>query len=197
MKLSKELKICLMVAVLLIFCFTPLGSIPIGPIVATLCMVPVVIAALIFGKNVGALMGFIFATCSFIFFTFLAPAAPTAFLFTPFAEGAGYKGNIFSLIICFVPRIVAGIMPAVISNKISKTSKGKYLADAIGAFVGSMTNTILFLLLAFLFFGNEYSIVENKSLPLILGITFLTNGIPEAVICAIVCPPIAKVLRNI
>lgn len=223
MKLKTTLKICLMVVIEIMFCFTPLGSIPIGPIVATLCMVPVVIASLVFGKEIGMLLGFVFATCSFIFFTFLAPASPTAFLFTPFSQAGGYTGNFFSLLICFIPRIIAGLTPVLVTELMSKKANNNYLVNSVASFLGSMTNTVLFILLAFLFFGNELGrfalesnmantatlsdmakiategnrVIADKGLTLILGLTFLTNGIPEAIICAIVCPPVVKVLRKI
>ena len=59
MDLKLSLKVCFLVAIEAIFCFTPLGSIPIGPIVATLAMIPVIIASLTFGKNIGMLLGFV------------------------------------------------------------------------------------------------------------------------------------------
>ena len=86
MNLKTTLKICFIAAIEAIFCFTPLGSIPIGPIVATLAMIPVIITSLTFGKNLGMLMGFIMATFSFIVWTFIQPASVYAFLFTPFSE---------------------------------------------------------------------------------------------------------------
>lgn len=221
MKLRDTLKISLIVLIEIIFCFTPLGTIPIVPIAATLCMVPVVIASLVFGKKIGMLLGFTFAMCSFIFFTFLAPAAPTAFLFTPFAEVAGHKGNFFSIIICFVPRIIAGITPSILMGVLNKKSNKSFMSYSVASFVGSMTNTLLFIILAFLFFTgdlNKFAIesgmvnyatasdlvdgalisssTSNFHLPFILGMTFFTNGIPEAIICAIVCPPVVKVLKN-
>ena len=42
-----------------IVCFTPLGSLPaIGPIVATLSHIPVIITAIVLGTGAGAAMGF-------------------------------------------------------------------------------------------------------------------------------------------
>ena len=198
MELKLTLKVCMMVAILAIFCFTPLGSIPIGPIVATLSAVPVIISSLTFGKKVGMFMGFMFGLFSFIYWTFIMPALPTAFLFSPFSESAGYKGNVGSLIICFVPRILSGLTPIVVSDMFSMTSNNdnSYIGDVAGSFVGSMTNTILVLLFIFVIFGKEYTTIANKDILYILGVTVLTNGIPEAIVCMIVCPAVAKILRN-
>ena len=199
MNLKTTLKVALIVVIELIFCFTPLGTIPIGPIAATLSMVPVIISSLTFGKRIGMFMGGVFGLCSFIYWTFIMPAYPTAFLFTPFSEAAMYKGNIYSLIICFVPRILAGITPNAVSKLFlsNKNEKSDIKADVLGAISGSMTNTILVLLMIFVFFGREYSTIVGKNLLIVLGMTVLTNGIPEAIICAILCPVVVKVLKKI
>ena len=193
MKLSLELKVCLMIVLLAIFCFTPLGSIPIGPIVATTAMIPVIISSLTFGEKIGMILGFAFGLFSFIYWTFILPAWPTAFLFTPFAESAGYKGNFGSVIICFVPRILIGITPIAISRIFNKS----ILGDVLGAIIGSLTNTILVITFIYLFFGNENPVIAGKGLIAVLAATVVANGLPEAIICAIVCPVVARVLRKI
>lgn len=193
MKLNKYLKVCFMIVILLIFCFTPLGSVPIGPIVATTAMVPVIISSLTFGKRIGMIMGFMFGLFSFIYWTFIMPAFPTAFLFTPFAESASYKGNFGSIIICFLPRILIGLTSAIMSDVSNKSIMG----DIFGSIVGSLTNTVLVIILIFVFFGNNNPVIAGKGILAVLSATVITNGIPEAIICAIVCPPVAKILRNI
>lgn len=193
--LKKPVKVTFIIALELVFCFTPLGSIPIGPIVATLSMVPVIIASLVYGKKVGMLLGMVFAICSFIYWTFILPAYPTAFLFTPFAEAAGYKGNFGSLIICFVPRIISGAVPAMVLD-IPK-SKNSIGISALASALGSLTNTFFVLIFISVFFGKEYSTIMGQGIFTILGLTILTNGIPEAIICSIVCPVIAKVIKSI
>lgn len=199
MELKTTLKICFIAAVETIFCFTPLGTIPIGPIAATLSMVPVIIASLTFGKKVGMLMGGIFGLYSFIYWTFIMPAFPTAFLFTPFSEAAMYKGNIGSLIICFGPRILAGLTPIMVSDMFSMANNNENCmrGDIFGSIAGSLTNTILVLVLIFIFFGREYSTIVGQNVLTVLAMTVVTNGIPEAIICAIVCPIVVRVLRNI
>jgi len=47
----------ILLAIEAIFCFTPLGSIPMGPIVATLAMIPVILVAILLGTKAGTLMG--------------------------------------------------------------------------------------------------------------------------------------------
>ena len=203
--LKLTLKVCFLVAIEAIFCFTPLGSIPIGPIVATLAMIPVIIASLTFGKKIGMLMGFIMAIFSFIVWTFIMPANPSAFLFTPFSEFAGYKGNFFSIIICFVPRILTGLVPALVMEGVgastaSPKSVGASYASPkqlLAAALGSLTNTILVMLFIFLFFRNQYETLVGQNILTVIGLTILTNGVPEAIIASIVCPAVSNAIKRI
>ena len=200
MELKLSLKVCFLVAIEILFCFTPLGSIPIGPIVATLAMIPVIIASLTFGKKIGMFMGFVMATFSFIVWTFIMPANPSAFLFTPFSEFAGYKGNFFSLVICFIPRILTGLVPALIVGA-NENAGASYVSpvvkQSLAAALGSLTNTILVMLFIFLFFRNQYESIVGQNILAVIGLTILTNGVPEAIIAAIVCPAVSNAIRTI
>ena len=58
-KIQYFTRFCIILTIEAIVCFTPLGSLPaIGPIVATLGMLPVIIAAHTLGLRAGAAMGF-------------------------------------------------------------------------------------------------------------------------------------------
>ena len=214
MDLKLSLKVCFLVVIEALFCFTPLGSIPIGPIVATLAMIPVIIASLTFGKKIGMLMGFIMAVFSFIVWTFIMPANPSAFLFTPFSEFAGYKGNFFSIIICFVPRILTGLVPALVMGAGKSVGASTANPKAVGAnyaspkqttifkqslasALGSLTNTILVMLFIFLFFRNQYETLVGQNILTVIGLTILTNGVPEAIIASIVCPAVSSAIKRI
>ena len=75
----------ILLAIEAIFCFTPLGSLPaIGPIVATLAAVPVVITAIMLGTAAGSAMGAFAGLFSFLVWTFTPPNPMFAFVFTPF-----------------------------------------------------------------------------------------------------------------
>ncbi len=96
MKTSKNTlfmaQFALLLAIEIIVCFTPLGSIPIGPIVATLAMIPVIITAILLGVGAGAVMGAFAGLCSFLVMTFVSPS-PTSFVFTPFYSVGDIHGN--------------------------------------------------------------------------------------------------------
>ncbi len=102
----------LFTAIIVIMAFTPLGYIPLVVINATVIHIPVILGALFLGPKKGAFLGFVFGLTSFINNTFKAATA-SAFVFSPVlaADIVGISGVFKSLYICFVPRILVGIIP--------------------------------------------------------------------------------------
>ncbi|MDF2820797.1 MAG: rane protein [Clostridiales bacterium] len=196
-------KFSMLLAIEAIVCFTPLGSLPIGPIVATLALIPVIITAILLGTKAGAAMGFFAGLFSFMVWTFMPPVGlPVGFVFSPFYPLGENSGNFWSLVICFVPRILVGVVSGasfkIFLNLFSKYKKFDVVAYAISAVLGSMTNTILVLFGIYFFFGQEYASVFGMAYNLLLGAigtVIVTNGIPEAVIGAIAAVAICKPLR--
>lgn len=100
----------LFTAIIMIMAFVPyLGYINLVVIKATLIHVPVIIGSIMLGPKKGAFLGFVFGCTSLINNTF----NPTllSFAFSPFYSVGEIGGNAFSLVICFVPRILVGIVP--------------------------------------------------------------------------------------
>ena len=102
----------LFTAIIIIMAFTPLGYIPLVVINATIIHIPVILGALFLGPKKGAFLGFVFGFTSFINNTFKA-VTPSAFVFSPVlaANVVGVSGIFKSLYICFVPRILVGVVP--------------------------------------------------------------------------------------
>lgn len=185
-----------LLAVEMLFCFTPLGSLPaIGPIVATLSAIPVVIAAILLGTAAGSAMGFFFGLFSFIVWTFMPPSPAFAFVFTPFYSFGDFSGNFGSLLICFLPRILIGTVAGLAYKLLSKCQSN--LRCAIAAALGSLTNTVLVLGGIWLFFGAEYAGLAGIPILAIIGTTVLTSGIPEAIVAAIIAAAVCRPLLNI
>ena len=178
-----------LLAIEIIIAFTPFGSIPIGPIVATLGHIPVIIAAITMGTGAGVLMGFFFGLLSLIYFTFIAPS-PVSMLFSPFISIGEYQGNFYSLIIVFVPRILVGFVCGKSLKFFKKvfTEKKKYIAYLISGVLATLTNTFLVLGGIYVFFGVQYATLINQPYAVLLGflgLTVLTQGVPESIIGAL------------
>jgi uncharacterized membrane protein len=192
----------ILLAIEAIFCFTPLGSLPaIGPIVATLAMIPVLITAMMLGTGAGALMGFFTGLFSFLVWTFMPPNPLTAFIFTPFYSAGDFHGSFWSLVICFVPRVMVGVVTGALYKLLTKHFPNKaVLRYGLSGFCGSLVNTILVLGGILVFFGGAYSSLIGGAIFAAAGLTVLTSGIPEAVIGALVsyavCKPVAIMLKK-
>jgi uncharacterized membrane protein len=111
-KTSELVLTALFAAIIIIMAFTPLGYIPLVVINATIIHIPVILGALFCGPKKGGFLGFLFGLTSFIKNTVM-PTSLSAFVFSPvLAAGTiGTKGIFFSAFICFMPRILVGVVP--------------------------------------------------------------------------------------
>ena len=199
-KIIKLTELAMLMAIEIIVCFTPLGTLPaLGPLSATLSHVPVIITAAILGPGAGAFMGLVFGACSFIYWTFTAPGL-FSFIYTPFYTMGEFSGNFGSLLICFVPRILIGVVTGLIIKALGEKIKYKSVTYTIAGLLGSLTNTFLVLGGIYVFFGQEYLTAlgggAGKTLIAILGMTVLTNGLPEAAIGALACSAVGLPVKN-
>lgn len=140
------------------------------PIKPTLVHIPVIVASIIYGPKVGSILGGLMGVISLITNTVIL--LPTSYLFSPFVE----NGNLYSLIIAMIPRILIGIVPY-FTYKLLHNKAGLI----ISGIVGSLTNTIFVLGGIFIFFA---SVFGGDIKALLTGI-ISTNAIAEMIISAI------------
>lgn len=196
-------QLALFSALIILLAFIPgIGYIPLGVTRATIIHVPVIIGSIVLGPKMGAVLGGVFGMTSLISNT-LTPTV-TSFVFTPFFEGAGLGGNPLSLVICFVPRILVGVVPYFVYKgviKLLNKIKGKETVSLITAGIcGAMTNTILVMGMIYLFFGESYAKAKEISYDALLGVILGiigVNGVLEAITAAVLTCVICKVLFKI
>ena len=137
----------LFVAIELVVGLVPyLGYIPINPLLnVTIIHIPVIIGAIILGPKAGGILGFVFGLTSLINATFLRPSPVESPLFSPFFSGGVFQGNFNSLLICFVPRILVGIVAAYVFIGLKKTRLPSGINLLATGIIGSLVNTILVL----------------------------------------------------
>lgn len=128
-------QLSVLVALLLIFGFTSIGYIKIGVIEITLNVIPVAIAAIVLGPSAGAICGAVFGLTSF----WQAVSGMSAF-------GAALVAinPIFTFIICFIPRILEGLLTGLIFKGLSKVCKGNSVPCAVSSLCCPLLNTLLF-----------------------------------------------------
>lgn len=189
-------QVALFAALIIILAFTPfLGYIPLGFTRATIIHIPVIIGSLMLGPKKGAFLGFIFGMTSFINNT-MNPTA-TSFVFTPFFELGEVHGGIGSVIICFVPRILVGVVPWYVYRGLERIFGKQMLSLAAAGIAGALTNTLLVMNLIYVFFRTAYAaannVAEGAVYTFILSIIGM-NGVPEAVVSAVLVSIICRVL---
>jgi uncharacterized membrane protein len=199
-KVLNLVMLALFVAIIFILAFTPIGYIQTPIIKATILHIPVIIGSIFFGPKKGAFLGAVFGLTSLISNT-IAPTA-LSFAFSPAVPLPGTQtGNFLSLIICFIPRILVGVIPYfvfVLFQKIMKNkTKGEIVSLAVAGAVGSFANTIFVMGLIFLFFKDAYATLKGIPVDAVIG-TILTvvgvNGVPEAIAAVVLTAAIGKAL---
>ncbi len=190
-------QMALLTALMLVLAFTPLGYIPLGFMNATTMHIPVILGACLLGPKMGGVLGGIFGVTSVVRAT-ITPNI-TSFVFTPFYSfNPDFHGSWLSLVVAILPRILIGVVSGYVFKALMKLTHGNQVAALpIAGFVGSMTNTVGVMGLIYLLFGEQYAIAggtdPNLLLKVIMGVVGM-NGVPEAIIAAVLVLAIGKVL---
>lgn len=154
----------------------------------TIMHIPVIIGALLEGPVVGIAVGLIFGLFS-MYQNITAPGL-TSFIF-------------WNPIIALIPRILIGIV-AYYSFKLLKSKvKSTGVCVGIASILATLTNTIGVLGLTYILYLDKYAQAREISREAVAGTLLtvgLTNGIPEAIVSALITIPIVitmlKMKRN-
>ena len=190
----------LFTAIIIIMAVVPyLGYINLVVIKATLIHVPVIIGSIILGPKKGAFLGSVFGATSLINNTF--NPSLLSFAFSPFYSVGDVGGNFFSLIICFIPRILVGIVPYFVYigiRKLLKEKKGSdWLALPVACVAGALTNTLLVMNLIYICFSEQFAAAKQIAIEAVYGVILsiiAANGIPEAIVAAVIGTAVCKAL---
>lgn len=193
----------LFAAIIIVMAFTPLGYLPLPFIKMTLIHIPVILGSVLLGIKRGAFLGFLFGATSLITNT-LTPAI-TSFTFTPLYPLPGTtEGTPVSLIVCFVPRILVGIVPFLVYRLMQRLpfvkKSGHPLSLAVAGIAGSLTNTVGVMGLIFLLFRDAYAAAKAIEPDLVLSVIggiVATNGVIEAIGAAVLVSLIGTVLMRV
>lgn len=187
-------------SIILLLAFTPFGFIHLGVIKATIIHIPVIIASIVLGPRIGAFLGFMFGVTSIITNTF----APTllSFAFSPAIPVLGTsKGSLWALFVAIVPRVIIGIIPFYLYKMMNKYK----LHQKINLFLSGLFTTFIHTFLVMgsisVIFHDAYAQAVNADstgaiLKAVLAV-FLTNGIAEAILAALVTIAVVPTLLKL
>ena len=171
----------LMTALLILFSFTPIGTIPIGPLSITLNVIPLAVAAIALGPAGGLIMGCIFGLLSFLQCLGIGiPSGMGAMLFSidPF----------LAFIQRFVPRALDGFLVGVVFRALEK-KPGPRPACFVAGFCSAFLNTAFFMSALVLLFGHtEYvrGLMNGRSFLVFVCAFVGVNAVVEMLVCTVV-----------
>lgn len=182
----------LMVAILLLMAYTPLGYLNVGPLAITFNIIPVAISAVALGPVGGAITGAVFGLTSFgqcmgIGGTSLMGQA--LFAVSPF----------LAFVQRFVPRLVDGLLLGYIFRRLRRKTKNVYVSCAVTGFFSAFLNTIFFMTLLVVLFGNtDYvqGLMGGKSVLMYICTSIGLNAVCEMVSATVVTGAVGAALSR-
>jgi uncharacterized membrane protein len=190
----------LFTAVIFLLAFTPFGFINLVVIKGTVIHIPVIVGSLTLGPYWGAFLGAMFGVTSLI----INSTAPSllSFAFSPLIPLPGAShGSLWALVVCFVPRILVGVVPWYADRLLRRfplVKERRILSLFTAGIVGSATNTLLVMHIIYFAFKDSYATVRNVAsetvYSLVMGVIIM-NGIPEAILAGVLTSFICKALE--
>ena len=191
-------QLALLVAIMLVMSYTPLGYLPLGPLNCSLLSIPVAIGAMTMGPSAGAILGGVFGVTSFMN-AVEGKSALGAALFA--ASPIGY------FVTAVIGRILMGWLCALGFQAARKLLPGKETTTcAIGGFAAPFLNTVFYMgFMVMLFYRTDYiqSLVAAKGatnpfmfIVLMVGVQGTLEWILGCVIGGAVTVPLRKFLKK-
>ncbi len=179
----------LLTAVVMVFSFTPIGSIPIGPLVITLNIIPVAIAAVALGPVGGLIMGSVFGIFSFL---------QCYGIGIPSGMGATLVSidPLLAFVQRFVPRALDGFLAGLVFKGVSNFSN-VHIGSLVTGFCTAFFNTLFFMSALIILFGNtEYvqGLRGGKNVITFVATFVGINAVFEMITCTIITGAIGLAL---
>ena len=181
----------LMTALLILFSFTPIGTIPIGPLSITLNVIPLAVAAIALGPVGGLIMGCVFGLLSFL--QCLGIGIPSGMGITLFSIDP-----FLAFIQRFIPRALDGFLVGLIFRALEK-KPGFRPACFIAGFCSAFLNTAFFMSALVLLFGNtEYvrGLMNGRSFLVFVCAFVGVNAVVEMLVCTVVSGFVGSALHR-
>ena len=180
-------EMALLVAIILLMAFTPIGYIKTAGLEITLIVVPVAVGAITLGPKAGAILGGVFGITSFI----------QCFGMSAFGSVLLGINPIFTFIVCVQTRILEGWLTGLIFNGLVKTKLPKTASVTIASLCCPLLNTLFFMGSLVILFADTMrtQFGMTKVIPFIAAFVGI-NGLIEAAICFVLGAAIAEALRR-
>lgn len=185
----------ILLAVLLIMSFTPLGYLKTAGLEVSLLSVPVAIAAMLVGPGAGLILGTAFGLTSFYQCFGLSIFGAALLNINPF----------YTFLVCVPTRALMGYLTGILFKCFIKWDKKNVVCYFAGGLLAALLNTVLFVGTLLLFFWNTDYIqsfnATGANVIVFFGLFVGIQGLVEALVtCAAgggVSKAVAKVVHNV
>lgn len=180
-------EMALLVAIILLMAFTPIGYIKTAGLEITLIVVPVAVGAVTLGPAAGAVLGGVFGITSFIQCFGMSQFGTILLGVNPF----------LTFLVCVPTRILMGWLTGLIYRGLRKTSIPANLSVTIASLCCPLLNTTFFMASLVTLFSStmQESFGMVRVLPFIFAFVGI-NGAVEAVVCFVVGTAISVALKK-
>ncbi|WP_304507050.1 ECF transporter S component [Anaerotignum sp.] len=183
----------MMIAIILLMSFTPLGYLRTAGLEVSLITIPVAIGAMIIGPKAGLLLGAVFGLTSFY----------QCFGMSPFGAALLGINPFLTFLVCVPTRALMGWFTGLAFKGIEKLDRSKTVSFFIGGLLAALFNTVLFMGALMLFFWNtEFIQSINASIGNLSFFAFVltfvgVNGLLEMPATCIVGGVVSKTLKKV
>ena len=184
-----------LIALMLILAFTPLGYIKIGIVEITPMMLPVALGAIVIGPVGGLVLGSVFGLTSFVQCFGMSPFGALLLGLNPF-------GAFFT---CFVPRALMGYLVGIIFKALFRVDRTKIVSFAVANLLSALLNTLFFVGSMLIFYWNNDAFVSamadggldvNSGIIAFFAAFVGINGIAEAIFALVVGTAVSKPIHK-
>lgn len=180
-------ELALLVAIILLMAFTPIGYIKTAGLEITLIVVPVAVGAVTLGPTAGAILGGVFGITSFIQCFGMSAFGTVLLGVNPF----------LTFFVCVPTRILDGWLTGLIYQGLRKTKLPSGASVTITNLCCPVLNTIFFMAaLVTLFEGTMRDMYEMTAVIPFIATFVGVNGVIEAVVCFAIGTAVSVALKK-
>ncbi|MBR4059648.1 MAG: ECF transporter S component [Lachnospiraceae bacterium] len=188
-------QMAILIAVVLIMAFTPLGYLKTVGLEISLITIPVAIGAMVIGPGAGAVLGAVFGLTSFY----------QCFGMSQFGAMLLSINPLYTFFVCVPTRILMGYLAGVLFKVFIKADNSNTICYFVGGFMTAFLNTLFFMGTLILFFWNtEYIQSLNAAganalmfVVAFVGINGVVEWIATTIVGGIVSKAVAKIAKNV
>ena len=180
-------ELALLVAIILLMAFTPIGYIKTAGLEITLIVVPVAVGAVTLGPTAGAILGGVFGVTSFI----------QCFGMSAFGTLLAGINPFFAFLVCVSPRILEGWLTGLIYRGLRKTKLPSGVSITFSNLCCPLLNTTFFMGTLVILYAETMrtQFGMTKVIPFIAAFVGI-NGLVEALVCFVLGAAISAALKK-